>query len=115
MGGASGAGSGGGAGNSTMCKMIQAEYAAELEKQVQCNPKAGSQCTNKVAAAPGCECRVFMQPSDPFAIENMSNIADGWFRADCSMPTCPAKCTTATVGTCQADSKSSLGGRCITP
>jgi hypothetical protein len=114
-GGAAGSGSGGSAGNSNACKMVQAEYAAELERQLQCNPKAGSQCMGRVSAAPGCECRVFITPSDPFAIENMSNIAGGWFDADCSNPTCPAKCTTATVGTCQADSKSSLGGHCVTP
>ncbi|MES1184336.1 MAG: hypothetical protein ABUL60_11000, partial [Myxococcales bacterium] len=91
------------------------EYAAELEKQLACNPSAGSQCTNHVPAAPGCECRVFMQPSDPFAIEHLSNVANGWFEADCSMPGCPAKCSTAATGTCQADAKSPSGGRCITP
>ena len=92
---------------------MKAEYESELEKQLACNPNAGSQCANKVAAAPGCECRVFMQPSDPFAIEHLSNVANGWFDADCSMPTCPARCSTAATGTCQADSKSPLGGRCV--
>lgn len=95
--------------------MVKAEYAAELEKQLACKPNTASQCTNKVAAAPGCECRVFMQPSDPFAIEHLSNLGNGWFDADCSMPSCPAKCTTATAGTCQADAKSPSGGRCVTP
>jgi hypothetical protein len=113
---ASGAGSGGGGGSaSAACGAVKAEYATELEKQLACNPNAGSQCANKVAAAPGCECRVFMQPSDPFAIEHLSNVANGWFDADCSMPTCPAKCSTAATGTCQADSKSPLGGRCVSP
>lgn len=95
--------------------MIASEYASELEKQLGCNPNAGSQCTNKAAAAPGCECRVFIQPSDPFAIEHLSNVANGWFEADCSTPTCPEKCSTAVAGTCQADPKSPLGGRCLTP
>jgi hypothetical protein len=115
-GGAGSAGNGGGgAGASAVCAMVKSEYAAELEKQLACNPNAGSQCTDRAAAAPGCDCRVFIEPSDPFAIEHLSNVAHGWFDADCSMPTCPAKCSTANAGTCQADPKSSLGGRCVTP
>jgi hypothetical protein len=113
--GGGGSASGGGSGASAVCEGVNAEYASELEKQLACNPNAGSQCANKVAAAPGCECRVFMQPSDPFAIEHLSNVANGWFDADCSMPTCPARCSTAATGTCQADSKSPLGGRCVSP
>lgn len=113
--GASGGGGGGGAGANAMCQTIKSEYAAELEKQLACNPNAGSQCTDRAAAAPGCECRVFIEPSDPFAIEHLSNVANGWFDEDCSMPTCPAKCTTANAGSCQADPKSPLGGRCVTP
>jgi hypothetical protein len=95
--------------------MVKKEYAAELEKQLECKPGAGSQCTNRAAAAPGCECRVFIQPSDPFAIEHLSNVANAWFDEDCSNPSCPAKCSTAAAGTCQADAKSSLGGRCVSP
>jgi hypothetical protein len=112
--GGGGAG-GGGAGTSAACQAVKSEYAAELELQLACNPNAASQCVNKAAAAPGCECRVFIQPADPFAIEHLSNVANGWFDGDCSMPSCPAKCTTAAVGNCQADPKSSLGGRCFTP
>ncbi len=97
------------------CKIVADEYAAELDKQLACNPSAGSQCTNRAAAAPGCACRVFIHPSDPFAIEHLSNVANGWFDADCSLPSCPAKCSTAVVGTCQADAKSVLGGHCVTP
>ncbi|MES1182947.1 MAG: hypothetical protein ABUL60_03980, partial [Myxococcales bacterium] len=106
IGGNGGNGGASGASASATCSMVKSEYAAELEKQLACNPSAGSQCTNHVPAAPGCECRVFMQPSDPFAIEHLSNVANGWFEADCSMPGCPAKCSTAATGTCQADAKS---------
>jgi hypothetical protein len=118
--GGGGVSSGGGGGQSNggsnaECQMVKAEYMAELEKQLACNPNAGSQCTNRASSAPGCECWVFIQPSDPFAIEHLANLADGWFTADCSMPSCPAKCTTASAGKCQADSKSPLGGRCMTP
>jgi hypothetical protein len=116
-GGAFAGGPAGGSGgtNAAVCQMVKAEYATELEKQLACTPGAGSQCTNKVAAAPGCECRVFIQPADPFAIEHLSNVGDGWYRADCNIAICPAKCSAAAAGTCQADTKSPLGGRCVTP
>jgi hypothetical protein len=115
-GGVAAGGAGGSAGaNAAVCEMVKTEYAAELEKQLACKPGAPSQCTNKVAAAPGCECRVFIQPADPFAIEHLSNVGNGWFEADCSMASCPVKCSTAAAGTCQTDAKFSLGGRCVTP
>jgi hypothetical protein len=117
-GGVSGGGasaSAGSAGANAICQMVESEYLAALAKQLACKPGAASQCANKAAAAPGCECRVFIQPADPFAIEQLSNLANGWFDANCSMPSCPAKCSTAAAGTCQADSNSPLGGRCVTP
>jgi hypothetical protein len=114
-GGAGGTAGGTAGANAAVCQTVKTEYAAELEKQLACKPGAGSQCTNKVAAAPGCECRVFIQPADPFAIEHLSNVGNGWYAADCSMASCPAKCSTAAAGTCQADAKSPLGGRCVTP
>jgi hypothetical protein len=95
--------------------MIAEDYAAELEQQLRCDPSGGQQCVNRAAAAPGCECRVFIQPTDPFAIEHLSNVANGWFDADCSAPACPAACSAAAAGTCQADPKSPSGGRCVTP
>jgi hypothetical protein len=106
---------GSGGANAAVCQMVKTEYADELDKQLACKPGAGAQCTNKVAAAPGCECRVFIQPADPFAIEHLSNVGNGWFEADCGMASCPAKCSTAAAGTCQVDAKSPLGGRCVTP
>jgi hypothetical protein len=111
----SSAGGGGSAGTSADCKKIASEYAAELDKHLACSPGGGSQCDDRVAAAPGCECRIFIQPRDPFAIEHLANLADGWFNADCSMPSCPAKCTSAAIGTCQPDGESPLGGRCVSP
>lgn len=103
------------AGTSTVCEGVASEYRVELERQSSCDPNAGQQCTDRAAAAPGCECRVFIEPTDPFAIEHLSNVANGWFDADCSMPRCPAKCSTATAGTCQVDVSSPLGGRCVAP
>jgi hypothetical protein len=95
--------------------MVQTEYATELDKQLACKPNVAAQCVDRAAAAPGCECRVFIQPGDPFAIEHLSNVASGWFDADCSMASCPAQCSSAAAGTCQADPSSPLGGRCVTP
>ena len=93
--------------------MIRTDYATELAKQLPCDPSAANQCINRAAAAPGCSCRVFIQPTDLFATENLSNMANAWFDADCTNPTCPATCTTATTGTCKADSTSPKGGKCI--
>lgn len=105
----------GGASESGVCRTVAAEYATELDKQLLCTPGAGQQCTNRAVAAPGCECRIFIQPSNPFAIEHLSNLASGWYDADCSMQSCSNQCTTATAGACQPDSDSALGGRCVTP
>jgi hypothetical protein len=111
-----GSATGGSGGVSAKCKMIQAEYAAELEKQLGCNPSAANQCTGPAVIAAGCECEVFIQPADPFAIENLSNYSNAWFNEDCGTPICPTTtCSNARKGTCKADSKSSLGGRCTTP
>lgn len=112
------AGSGGNAGSAgsrAVCAMVKEEYAAELAKQLGCRPNAASQCADRVAAAPGCECLVFIEPTDPFAIEHLKNLEDGWFSDDCRTPSCPATCSTASVGACQADSNFPLGGRCVTP
>lgn len=114
-GGAGGGSGGGGAGMSARCPIIKADYAKELDKQLNCNPSVGSQCDDRVDAAPGCECRVFIQPSDPFAIEHLANVANEWFDEDCTMPSCPATCSNAASGTCQASAGSPLGGRCVTP
>jgi hypothetical protein len=94
--------------------MVQSDYAAELEKQVACNPRLSSmQCAGRVPAAPACgNCRIAIEPKDPFAIENLTNIEDGWFRAGCSMPTCPTPCPSGTRAVCQTDATSTLGGRC---
>lgn len=100
---------------SDACENVASDYAAELAQQLQCDPKDPSPCTDRVRAAPGCECRVFIEPADPFAIEHLSNVASGWFDADCSNPVCPEKCSTAQAGTCQADANSPRGGRCVTP
>jgi hypothetical protein len=106
-GGQAGAASGGGSSSAT-CKQIAMTYATELEKQIVCGGSAGSDCADRQVAAPGCSCRVFIQPKDPFAIEALSNIEQEWFSNDCQNPVCPATCTTATKGTCQS-------GRCVTP
>lgn len=104
-----------GAGTSAVCDEVRSEYFAELARQLDCNPSASQQCVNRAAAAPGCECRVFIQPTDPFAIEQLSNVASGWFDADCSMPSCPMRCSTAATGRCEVDASAALGGRCVSP
>jgi hypothetical protein len=113
--GHAGAAGQGAAGASAACQMIASEYAAELEKQLACDPQASSPCTDRAVAAPGCSCRLLIEPSDPFAIESLSNLEAGWFEADCATPTCSATCSAAAAGICQVDPKSARGGRCVTP
>lgn len=117
--GAGSAGSPGDAGSSggsssadAECERIANEYATALEKQVACNPDLPGQCADRVPAGAGCECRIFIEPKDPFAIENLFNINDDWFSAACTTRACPDTCPTASRGTCQADATSELGGRC---
>ena len=112
-GGTSGAGGAAGAAgtNGEACRKVQSDYAAELVTQVACKVSS-AQCASRVPAAPGCECRIAIEPKDPFAIENLLNIEDGWFRAGCSMPTCPMPCPPGTRAVCQTDAMSTLGGRC---
>jgi hypothetical protein len=115
--GASGGGAGGSAtagaagtvGNEARCAEIEAEYAGALQLQLTCSPNGANQCGSSAEAAPGCDCHVFIQPKDPFAIENLLNLQFDWFDADCSSPECPADCSSAAQGTC------SPNGRCVAP
>lgn len=114
-GSATGGSATGGTATNEACDIVASEYAAELELQLGCDPKDASPCTDRVSAAPGCDCRVFIEPADPFAIEHLSNVASAWFDANCENPKCAATCSTAPTGTCQADANSPHGGRCLTP
>ena len=117
-GGAAGAagtgGAAGDAGNSEACRMVQSEYATELATQVACDPTLSrTQCAGRVPAGPGCDCRIAIEPKDPFAIEHLANIEQSWFQAGCSMRTCPMPCPPGTRAVCQTDAMSTLGGRCV--
>jgi hypothetical protein len=122
-GGTAGAASGGvgggmaGAGgnpNGAACKQMESDYAEELATQIVCNPQqGGTRCGGRVAAAPGCDCRIFIDPKDLLAVEHLGNRQEEWFQAGCSMPTCPASCPSGNRGVCQADSSATLGGRCV--
>jgi hypothetical protein len=110
-----GAANTGGAANAAVCTRIKTEYATELQKQVSCDPRLSrTQCGGRVASGAGCGCQVFVEPKDLFAIENLANVQDEWFTANCSDAMCPATCPSAARATCQADSSLDLGGRCVT-
>lgn len=104
-GGAAGAGGGAaGAGaapdNSARCAAIEAEYTSSFEPQLTCTPGVAGQCQDRIEAAPGCDCRVFIEPKDPFAIEHLTNVFIEWLDADCEDATCPSTCPTGTRGAC---------------
>lgn len=102
--GAAGASSSGGASSpSAQCAEIEAEYATSLAEQVACNSAAGDQCDSRVEAAPGCDCRVVIEPKDPYAIEHLLNLQADWFDADCENPKCPSDCAEAARGSCAAN------------
>jgi hypothetical protein len=101
-----------GGGNSAMCAELAQAYADELRRQTECTPGAGSQCQSEVEAVPGCDCQARIQPKDPFAIENLGNMQEDWFSAGCPPLPCPASCPDGAVS-CQAQSGSALGGRCV--
>ncbi|HTV21345.1 MAG TPA: hypothetical protein VMG12_21810 [Polyangiaceae bacterium] len=116
VGGAGGAPSGGSAGGtggmsgaggapepSARCAAIEAEYTSSFTPQLTCQPGAANQCEDRIEAAPGCDCRVFIEPKDPFAIEHLTNVFIEWLDADCENPTCPSTCPNGTRGTCGAN------------
>lgn len=116
LGGAAGSlGSAGKGGDtSAVCTRVRTDYAAELQKQISCDPRASrTQCAGRVAAGAGCECQVFVEAKDPLAIEHLGDANDEWFTANCTSPVCPATCPTANRGVCQADPQIALGGRCV--
>jgi hypothetical protein len=103
-GGAAGAGGSGGSG--VTCAQIAAEYASSFAEQVTCNPGAGNQCQDRIEAAPGCDCRLFIEPKDPFAIEDLLNVYAAWLDANCQDPMCPSSCPSGMNGVCGSN------GRC---
>src|SRR5688572_2875804 len=108
-GGSTAGGTTSGSGNAERCAEIETEYAIALEEQISCSPNGQNQCGSSAEAAPGCDCQVFIQPKDPFAIEALLNLQFDWFDADCSDPDCPADCSSGSQGTCAAN------GRCTAP
>jgi hypothetical protein len=101
-----GAGAGGSADASARCAQIATEYASSFAEQLTCNPGGGDQCQDRIEAAPGCDCLVFIEPKDPFAIEHLTNVFIDYLDADCESPMCPDTCPDAARGTCGSD------GRC---
>jgi hypothetical protein len=112
-GGAAGGPSGGAAGStagaagagdtSPTCAEIETEYAASFAEQLSCDPGDADQCQDRIEAAAGCDCLVFIEPKDPFAIEHLINVNIDWLDADCENPACPSSCpggTRGTRGTC---------------
>lgn len=109
------AGAGGTGGTTAVdgaCRELESDYAASLEEQRTCTLNQ-SPCDDFAVIRPGCgDCRVAIEPKDLFAIENLLNIEDAWFRADCPPPDCPADCPTTVGASCEADPADSSRGLC---
>lgn len=108
-GSAGSAGSGGTPGTSAQCAELAAAYASALAEQVTCNAGAANQCGSSAEAAPGCDCHVFIQPKDPFAIEHLLNLQADWFDADCEDPQCPVDCSDSEQGSCSQSGQCAAG------
>jgi hypothetical protein len=100
---AGGAGAGGSADASERCAEIEAEYASSFAQQLTCNPGGGEQCQDRIEAAAGCGCLVFIEPKDPFAIEHLTNVFIDYLDADCESSMCPGTCPSGARGTCGSD------------
>jgi hypothetical protein len=97
------AGAGGSGDASASCAQIATEYASSFDQQITCNPGAGDQCQDRIEAGPGCDCLVFIEPKDPFAIEHLTNVFIDYLDADCENPMCPGTCPGGTRGICGSD------------
>ena len=104
-GGAAGstAGAAGTGGTSPTCAEIETEYATSFAEQLSCDPGDADQCRDRIEAAAGCDCLVFIEPKDPFAIEHLLDVNIDWLDADCENPTCPSPCPSGARGACGSD------------
>jgi hypothetical protein len=105
-------GSAGGDGKSAACAEAERIYAEELARLLECTPGAGNQCQEEREAVPGCDCQAAVQPRDPFSLENLTNLQEDWFALRCPPLPCPVTCNDG-APSCQQQSGSSLGGRCV--
>jgi hypothetical protein len=101
---------GGGAGGSKtdQCESISAEYATAVQKSEECTLGNRQQCMRIAAASFFCRCEVFVNGS----VDTLAGIDQRFTAAGCQGG-CTGSCDTLRATSCQADSTSSTGARCL--
>jgi hypothetical protein len=110
-GGASGgstAGGGSGGSKTDQCESISAEYATAVQNSEECTLGAPQQCTRVAAASFFCRCEVFVNGS----LDTLAGIDQRFTAAGCQSG-CFGSCDTLRATSCQPDSTSSTGARCV--
>jgi hypothetical protein len=91
------------------CESISTQYESALMKAEECTLGGPSQqCTTSVIGSFFCECMVFVNGDTA----NLASISARFNAAGCKSG-CMGSCARETTASCQADSTSSTGGRCL--
>ena len=91
-----------------MCESISTEYETALMRAEECTLEASHQCTQTGIASFFCSCHTVVNGDTA----NLAAISSRFDAAGC-MHGCIGTCIDETVATCQRDSTSSTGGRCL--
>jgi hypothetical protein len=90
------------------CESISTQYESALMKAEECVLGGPSQCTRSVIGDFYCQCMVFVN-GDTDTLATIS----GRFKAAGCQSGCRGLCAREVPASCQADSTSSTGGRCL--
>ena len=91
-----------------MCESISTEYETALMKAEECTLEASHQCTQTGIASFFCSCHTVVNGDTA----NLAAIGARYDAAGC-MRVCIGTCVNETAASCQPDSTSSTGGRCL--
>jgi hypothetical protein len=90
------------------CEGLSADYASALMKATECAVGGANQCTESVIGSFTCRCPVFAEGDT----SELTMIA-GRFDAMGCVGGCTGSCAMPQSATCQSDTTSSTGGRCV--
>jgi hypothetical protein len=103
-----GAGTGGASPDGGSCSDIQQAYAAALARAQECNLAASDACAIQVRSGFFCNCTTMVNGG----ADTLAAIVDQYQAAGC-LTTCGGVCAQPRAFSCQADTTSSTGGRCL--
>jgi len=97
-------------GAATSCADITQAYSDAVMKAQECTVVAGNQCGFQVRASFWCNCMTWVNGGT----DKLTAIANQYNAAGCQS-VCTGICVQPQALTCQADTTSSTGGRCLAP